>query len=248
VSGWEEQAACRGTDQSIWFPEVRDALTAVQQARRICVRCPVWDVCLEQELAMDGPDHGIRAGLSAKTRSRIKAGELPRPVEPPQPKAIIAKPRKRKKKRFMEPTPIRPVEPPKPAAPPKPAEPARPESLAEPTAVELIAFGEGHDVARLRHVAARAKDALAQLAEAMERETKVSEAEGRIARLKAQLQNAELDLRSAKGTTAPAVKRKDGGSETAKIRAWAIENGHDVKPVGLVPADVVQAYHRAHAA
>ncbi|MQY14653.1 Nucleoid-associated protein Lsr2 [Streptomyces sp. RB5] len=36
------------------------------------------------------------------------------------------------------------------------------------------------------------------------------------------------------------------GEDTAKIRAWAKENGHDVNDRGRVPASVKEAYNKAH--
>lgn len=37
-----------------------------------------------------------------------------------------------------------------------------------------------------------------------------------------------------------------GGQDTAQIRAWAKENGHDVNDRGRVPANIRQAYEDAH--
>ncbi|WP_079053792.1 histone-like nucleoid-structuring protein Lsr2 [Streptomyces graminilatus] len=46
------------------------------------------------------------------------------------------------------------------------------------------------------------------------------------------------------------AKRRAGGtagaSDTAKIRAWAKENGHDVNDRGRVPASVKEAYEKAN--
>ncbi|MFC7219577.1 Lsr2 family protein [Streptomyces polyrhachis] len=43
------------------------------------------------------------------------------------------------------------------------------------------------------------------------------------------------------------VRAAAGGSEdTAKIRAWAKENGQDVNDRGRVPAAVREAYNKAH--
>jgi nucleoid-associated protein Lsr2 len=37
------------------------------------------------------------------------------------------------------------------------------------------------------------------------------------------------------------------GSRTAQIRAWARDTGHKVNERGRIPADVVEAYEKAHA-
>jgi hypothetical protein len=37
-----------------------------------------------------------------------------------------------------------------------------------------------------------------------------------------------------------------GGEDTAKIRAWAKDNGYEVNDRGRVPADIKEAYAKAH--
>lgn len=41
-------------------------------------------------------------------------------------------------------------------------------------------------------------------------------------------------------------KRASRSPETARIRAWAAENGHTVSERGRVPAPIVEAYRAAH--
>ncbi|GAA0348027.1 histone-like nucleoid-structuring protein Lsr2 [Micropruina glycogenica] len=41
-------------------------------------------------------------------------------------------------------------------------------------------------------------------------------------------------------------RRRAGGSSAGEIRAWAAENGHNVSARGRVPAEVREAYDRAH--
>lgn len=48
--------------------------------------------------------------------------------------------------------------------------------------------------------------------------------------------------RGKRGATAPRP-----AEDTAKIRAWAKENGYEVNDRGRVPATVVEAYHNAAA-
>ena len=50
--------------------------------------------------------------------------------------------------------------------------------------------------------------------------------------------------RAARGTVRPAT---GGGPDTAKIRAWAKENGYDVNDRGRVPANIREAYEKASA-
>lgn len=42
-------------------------------------------------------------------------------------------------------------------------------------------------------------------------------------------------------------RRKSGGSSATDVRAWATENGYKVSSRGRVPAEVREAYDRAHA-
>ena len=41
-------------------------------------------------------------------------------------------------------------------------------------------------------------------------------------------------------------RRRAGGSSAGEIRAWAAENGYNVSARGRVPAEVREAYDRAH--
>ncbi|MDI2132957.1 histone-like nucleoid-structuring protein Lsr2 [Yinghuangia seranimata] len=49
--------------------------------------------------------------------------------------------------------------------------------------------------------------------------------------------------RAARG----AAKASGSGADTAEIRKWAKENGHEVSERGRVPAKVKEAYDKAHA-
>ncbi len=54
----------------------------------------------------------------------------------------------------------------------------------------------------------------------------------------------------AAGTAARGQRRlvgRAGSSDTAKIRAWAKENGLEVNDRGRVPADIKEAYEKANA-
>lgn len=51
--------------------------------------------------------------------------------------------------------------------------------------------------------------------------------------------------RSSSSSSAPAAASK-GGTDTAAVRAWARENGHDVSERGRISAEVLAAYEAAH--
>lgn len=65
---WAAQAACRGADQTVFFP-VRGEL--VGPARRVCAGCPVRESCLEYALA-NNEKFGVWGGKSERERRRIR--------------------------------------------------------------------------------------------------------------------------------------------------------------------------------
>ncbi|MFE9570382.1 Lsr2 family protein [Streptomyces sp. NPDC006692] len=54
--------------------------------------------------------------------------------------------------------------------------------------------------------------------------------------------------RRIRGSRAKAASPRQaaGASDTAAIRAWAKENGHNINERGRVPADIREAYEKAH--
>ena len=66
---WQERAACRGMEPSLFFPEdnPRGHLMA-PEARAICAKCPVRSDCLEYGLR---EKDGVWGGLSYQQRRRI---------------------------------------------------------------------------------------------------------------------------------------------------------------------------------
>lgn len=67
---WAEQAACRGQDPNLFFSE---ADLKVQQAKRICARCPVRTECLDEGLrAEDSSRYGIYGGLTPAERTELE--------------------------------------------------------------------------------------------------------------------------------------------------------------------------------
>lgn len=67
---WRDLAACIDTDQTIWFPEAEHSRVAYQQARAICMHCPVVQECLDDAVATDELWHGFRGGMKPKERQR----------------------------------------------------------------------------------------------------------------------------------------------------------------------------------
>jgi hypothetical protein len=51
---------------------------------------------------------------------------------------------------------------------------------------------------------------------------------------------------TARRTTAGRVGRKPSSVDTVAVRAWARENGYDIKDRGRVPADLVAKYQAAN--
>jgi WhiB family transcriptional regulator, redox-sensing transcriptional regulator len=72
---WRHQARCAlpGVDPDLFYPDPGQR-GKVSRARRICARCPVQAPCLEEALGMPAwLDEGVRAGLTAKERSALRA-------------------------------------------------------------------------------------------------------------------------------------------------------------------------------
>jgi hypothetical protein len=53
--------------------------------------------------------------------------------------------------------------------------------------------------------------------------------------------------RGGRGRAAGGARPSGGGADTAKIRAWAKDNGFTVNDRGRVPSNVREAYEKAHA-
>lgn len=70
--GWSEEAACRGSEGSLFFsPETSERKDErherEQVAKRICMGCEVRDDCLEAALERREP-HGIWGGMNELER------------------------------------------------------------------------------------------------------------------------------------------------------------------------------------
>jgi WhiB family transcriptional regulator, redox-sensing transcriptional regulator len=64
---WQDEAACRGSDTSVFFPASEADATAAQS---ICATCPVAEACLEYAIATRQSD-GIWGGLTPTERHRL---------------------------------------------------------------------------------------------------------------------------------------------------------------------------------
>jgi len=68
LAGWRYQAACRGTDLSVFFPGRGET---AGPARQICAGCPVRQPCLDYALS-HGITHGIWGGLTERDRRPLR--------------------------------------------------------------------------------------------------------------------------------------------------------------------------------
>lgn len=65
---WMDQAACRGRNPDIWFPEGAESAA---QAKAICAGCPVRIECLEYAIETHTYS-GVWGGLTDGERRRIR--------------------------------------------------------------------------------------------------------------------------------------------------------------------------------
>lgn len=66
---WQAEAACRGVDPDLFFPEKGESL---EPARAVCAKCAVREECLEYSL--DGSEkHGVWASTSERQRRTMRA-------------------------------------------------------------------------------------------------------------------------------------------------------------------------------
>jgi WhiB family redox-sensing transcriptional regulator len=74
---WRDRAACVGEDPDLFFPigDGGASVSQVQQAKKVCRRCPVIQPCLESALATG--DEGVFGGLDDRERRRLRAPSRP---------------------------------------------------------------------------------------------------------------------------------------------------------------------------
>ena len=70
---WRHRAACLTEDPELFFPigNSGPAIAQVEQAKRVCNRCAVQDICLQWALDT-GQDAGVWGGLSEEERRSLK--------------------------------------------------------------------------------------------------------------------------------------------------------------------------------
>lgn len=70
---WRHRAACLTEDPELFFPigNTGPALTQIEDAKAVCQRCSVMDVCLKWALE-SGQDAGVWGGLSEDERRTLK--------------------------------------------------------------------------------------------------------------------------------------------------------------------------------
>ena len=72
---WSDRAACLGEDPELFFPigDTGPALVQIAEAKAVCHRCPVMDLCLS--FALDfGHDVGVWGALTEGERRELKRG------------------------------------------------------------------------------------------------------------------------------------------------------------------------------
>ena len=71
VNDWMDDAACKGMDTNIFFPERGESC---EEAKAICRRCPVNDDCREYALSMGSRIQGVWGGTSDRGRRSDRSG------------------------------------------------------------------------------------------------------------------------------------------------------------------------------
>lgn len=72
----DKQPACRDEDPELFFPHGKSgpALIQIEEAKEVCRRCPITQVCLEWALNTDS--HGIWGGTTEDERKAIRARQI----------------------------------------------------------------------------------------------------------------------------------------------------------------------------
>lgn len=70
---WRDRALCRDEDPELFFPVGNSgpALLQIAEAKTVCRRCPVADLCRADALE-NGLDHGVFGNLSEDERRKLK--------------------------------------------------------------------------------------------------------------------------------------------------------------------------------
>lgn len=70
---WRHDAACLTEDPELFFPigNTGPALAQIEQAKAVCQRCTVVDVCLKWAMS-NNQDSGVWGGMSEDERRALK--------------------------------------------------------------------------------------------------------------------------------------------------------------------------------
>ena len=70
---WRSRAACLDKDPELFFPvgNTGPALLQIEEAKAICLTCPVQEVCLQWAIDT-GQDSGVWGGMSEDERRALK--------------------------------------------------------------------------------------------------------------------------------------------------------------------------------
>jgi WhiB family redox-sensing transcriptional regulator len=70
---WRQQGPCRDEDPELFFPigNTGPVLLQIEEAKAVCRRCPVMDICLNWALE-SGQDFGVWGGLSEDERRSMR--------------------------------------------------------------------------------------------------------------------------------------------------------------------------------
>jgi WhiB family redox-sensing transcriptional regulator len=82
---WREQAACRGANLDVFFP---DRGESAEPARQVCARCPVRQPCLDYAISSQ-ISHGVWGGLAERERRALATGRV-RSVRRERDRAVAA--------------------------------------------------------------------------------------------------------------------------------------------------------------
>ena len=77
---WRRGAACAEEDPDLFFPigNTGPALLQIEEAKGVCVRCPVMEQCLQWALETNQHD-GVWGGLSEDERRLLKCRAVRNP-------------------------------------------------------------------------------------------------------------------------------------------------------------------------
>jgi WhiB family redox-sensing transcriptional regulator len=81
TSAWDADAACRGQDPNLWFPELKGGPghgDPFEAGRKVCRTCPVSGDCLAHALKYERDSTGLWGGLNQDERRTLRRDQLRR--------------------------------------------------------------------------------------------------------------------------------------------------------------------------